>query len=79
MFSGKILDQSSRNDDIVFFDFLYHIINTIYFNVVSCCISRNYIILTSVNSTLNWLNTYFFRTYAVKNIKPDINYLRKKS
>ena len=32
MFARTILDQSSGNDDIIFFDFLWHIINTIYFN-----------------------------------------------
>ena len=66
MFTWIILDQSSGNDDIVFFGFLWHVINTIYFNVVGYCILRNYIQLTSINSTLNWLNTHFIRTYAVK-------------
>ena len=33
MFPGKIFEQSSGNDDTVFFDFFWHIINTIYFNV----------------------------------------------
>ena len=32
MFPGKIFEQSSGNDDIVFFDFFWHIVNTIYFN-----------------------------------------------
>ena len=49
MFVGTILDLSSGNDDVVFFDFLWHIINTIYFNVVGCCNLRNYILLTFVN------------------------------
>ena len=66
MFAVTILDQSSGNYDIAFFGFLWHIINTIYLNVVSSCILRNYILLTSVKSTLNSLNTHFFRTYAVK-------------
>ena len=35
MFPGTILDLSSSNDDIVYFDFLWGIINTIYFNVVT--------------------------------------------
>ena len=66
MFAGTILDESSGNGDIVLFDFLWHIINTIYFNLVSYCILRNYILLNSVNSLLNRLNTHFFHTYAVK-------------
>ena len=65
MFAGTILDQSSGNGDIVLFDFLWRIINTIYFNVVSYCILRNYILLNSVSSMLNRLNTHI-RTYAVK-------------
>ena len=66
MFPGKIFEQSSGNDDIVFFDFFWHIINTIYFNVTSWCILRNNILLTSFNTTLDWLNIHFFRMYAVK-------------
>ena len=66
MFAGTILDQSSGNGDIVLFDFLWRIVNTIYFNVVSYCILRNYILLNSVSSMLNRLNTHIFRTYAVK-------------
>ena len=34
MFAGTILDLISDNDEVVFFDFLLHIINTIHFNVV---------------------------------------------
>ena len=50
MLVGIILHLSSGNDDIVFFDFLWYIMNNLfYFNVVSCCNLRNCILRTSVN------------------------------
>ena len=92
--SKCLLGQSSTKvlvGMILYFSiFLWHSTNTVYFDVVSCCILRNYILLTSINSTLNWFNTHFFRTYTVKkdtHSQPSqkivngwiVHYLRKKS
>ena len=65
MFAGTIRDQSFGNDDTAFFDFLWHIVNTFTLTYLVAVFYETIYYETSVNITLKWLNTHFFRTYLI--------------